>query len=375
MIFRLNDNDKKELEKLASTLDENIGASDIFNFILDKEPNFTSKEEITEEMNEKGISEEEAYLSLLLKEEDINPNDTDMRKFLKASHVNDIKALDEKKYLDDPYYKNIRPLKKNSGKWRIDYNYFAPYEAFIYEDVKVNPDDYYREYTSLGYFKTKFPYLIILNNNRVYMSITPHEINTMKACIKEAKGKVVVFGLGLGYYPYMIAQKEEVTDITVIENDKNVIDLFYHEIFPFFGNSRKKIHLIEGDAFNYAKREMGKQDFDYGFVDLWHDEEDGLEMYLKMQKINRSLKKPIQLSYWIEESILTILRRIYIDMILTESDGGGDGDFLKSRSYFDLLENHLHFLLKDKVIYSYNDIKELLTPETMVLNALTANEK
>ena len=375
MIFRLNDNDKKELEKLASTLDENIGASDIYNFILDKEPGFTSKEEITEEMNAKGISEEEAYLSLLLKEEDINPNDTDMRKFIKASHINDIKALDEKEYHDDPYYKNIRPMKKNSGKWRIDYNYFAPYEAFIYEDVKVNPDDYYREYTSLGYFKTKFPYLIILNNNRVYMSITPHEINTMKASIKEAKGKVVVFGLGLGYYPYMIAQKEEVTDITVIENDKNVIDLFYHEIFPFFGNSRKKIRLIEGDAFNYAKREMGKQDFDYGFVDLWHDEEDGLEMYLKMQKINRSLKKPIELSYWIEESILTILRRIYIDMILTESDEEGDGDFLKSRSYFDLLENHLHFLLKDKVISSYNDIRELLTPETMVLNALKVSEK
>ena len=40
------------------------------------------------------------------------------------------------------------------------------------------------------------------------MTITPDEIETMKEAVDQAFGNVLTFGLGLGYYAYMVSEKD-----------------------------------------------------------------------------------------------------------------------------------------------------------------------
>mgnify|MGYP004628899591 FL=1 len=127
------------------------------------------------------------------------------------------------------------------------------------------------------------------------MLITPNEIETMSESISEAYGNVLTYGLGLGYYQYMISNKDNVKSITIIEKDQNIIDLFTKYILPQY-KYKNKIKIINEDALKYKYN----NEYDYVFVDIWHDPSDGIELYTKMKQ----LEKPnIKYSYWIEKTI------------------------------------------------------------------------
>ena len=55
------------------------------------------------------------------------------------------------------------------------------------------------------------------------MSTIPHEINTMKKDIDIVKNNVLVLGLGIGYFSYLISNKASVKNITILENDEEII--------------------------------------------------------------------------------------------------------------------------------------------------------
>lgn len=70
----------------------------------------------------------------------------------------------------------------------------------------------------------------------------------MKEAVAEAHSNVLTFGLGLGYYAYMISEKNQVEQVTVVENNEDVIQLFQQYILPQFKHS-PKITIIRADAF------------------------------------------------------------------------------------------------------------------------------
>ena len=65
-----------------------------------------------------------------------------------------------------------------------------------------------------------------MKDDVVWMSTDPNEIITMNPYIQKAHGDILVMGLGLGYYPFMTALKDDVKSITIIEKDPKVIDIF-----------------------------------------------------------------------------------------------------------------------------------------------------
>jgi hypothetical protein len=137
------------------------------------------------------------------------------------------------------------------------------------------------------------------------MAIKPNEIETMKEPCSKMYGKVAIFGLGLGYFAYRVAQNENVKEITIIEKDENVIKLFYENILPQFENA-DKIKVVKSDAFDFAKK-MGEKKYDTAFVDLWHDTSDGVDLYIKMKK-SEVFSPDTKFEYWIEKSILSSIR-------------------------------------------------------------------
>lgn len=120
-----------------------------------------------------------------------------------------------------------------------------------------------------------------------------------------ATGCVVTFGLGLGYYAYMVSEKSAVESVTIVEKDSVVISLFKTYILPQFPG-KQKVTIIQADAFEYAIHQMPVRKYNYAFVDLWHDVLDGYPLYLEMKKME-SLSPETTFLYWIEDSLLSYI--------------------------------------------------------------------
>lgn len=250
---------------------------------------------ITKEQVEKvsacGVSQETAVLLLLSSY--IDADEILEREYLPYI----LKKLDTKDYLTDSYYRNIKFSTLSNGNWQLKTDMYAPYEIFVRDDFEFRGDMLLPQ---LGYFDGEFRYPAVYQDGVLWMSVTPNEINTMSAPIARANGKVLTFGLGLGYFAYMCLQKDSVEHITVIERDNKVIELFREAILPQF--SRKDcISIIQADAYDYLNS-MKDGEFDYVFVDIYHDASDGREVYLKFKEYEKRFVRT-QFDYWIEKTI------------------------------------------------------------------------
>lgn len=235
------------------------------------------------------ISKEKAFQILIATILDIYDNKKMMDYYVKDS----FKLLDIDKYQNNLYYKNIKLDSIKGQNWQITIQSYKPYEAFVYNDLKKIDK---RIIPSIGFFDREYKYPCVMQNNREWMLITPNEIETMEKPINNAFGNVLTYGLGLGYYAYMVSLRENVTSITIVENDPEVIELFVQYILPQF-KYKDKIKIICEDAYDYAKRKIK---YDYVFVDIWHDPSDGVDAYLKFKSLER---KDVIYSYWIEDTI------------------------------------------------------------------------
>ncbi len=215
-----------------------------------------------------------------------------------------INELSFEYYSNNEYYKNIILPNKKSGKWRLGHEKYKAYQSFICRDYLY--DDNGAVYPQIGYFTKPFPYPAIYENDVLWMSVTPNEIETMKKPIELAKGNVLTCGLGLGYYAYMVSQKADVQSLTIIEKDPQVIALFKQIILPQFDH-QDKITIIAKDALEYLSNDLYDGQYHEIFIDLWHDAGDGLMWYKQLTPRLDKLKKT-HVSYWIEDTIKYYLK-------------------------------------------------------------------
>ena len=268
-----------------------------------------------------------------------------------------IHELDTSKYLNNDYYKLVKPKQAKLGKYELVWDHYEPYELFAYKDM--TSEDYI-EINSLGYFKEKFSFLALNYQGVTWMNITPNESETMEKSIIEIKGTVIVFGLGLGYLPFMISNKKEVTRVKVIENDLNIIKLFKDNLLDYFPN-KEKIEIVKDDALNYLKVDLKS---DYAFVDLWHSPEDGLELFLKFKKSEKNSKSTTYL-YWLESSFYLYLRRLMMSLI-EETLDNQKVDYSKESNYEDHIINIYYQKTKDLVITNKAELDKLLSDKSLL---------
>ncbi len=240
-----------------------------------------------------GISEQEAFMLLLVSFLGIDEEKELIDKYFKRM----IHRQDYHEYENNPYYKNIKLTKHKLYNWEIKNDCYKAYEAFVCDDFIYDKD---LVIPQIGYFSKPFYFPAIFQDGRLWMSVTPNEINTMEKPIKEAFGNVLTFGLGLGYFAYMASLKEEVKSITIIETSQVVIDIFNKYIFNQF-KYKEKIKIIKMDAFSYLNQ-FTNLSYDYAFVDIYHDASDGKEIYLRFKPYEEKYPN-IRFSYWIFDTI------------------------------------------------------------------------
>ena len=279
--------------------DDNFRIFSLMSNYLNNYSTYITKADI-DEVKTKNMSAEQAFSIILANGVglDILDKNTD-RDFYNKYFTKMMKCLKTNDYKENEYYKNIINPKIKQDNIEFKYEYYKPYEGFVFNDIEKDLEG--RMYPQVGFFEEHFRYPAILENGRIWMTVTPNEIETMKSPIEKAHGKVLTLGLGLGYYQYMISNKTNVDKIYIIDKNETIINLFKKYILPQFQN-KDKIKIIHADAFEFLKNDMNKYNFNFVFSDLWHDVSDGVDMYLDIKNYEK-LYPNIDFEYWIEKSI------------------------------------------------------------------------
>lgn len=282
---------------------------------------------------------------------------------------------DGKKIKQNPYYKKIHISSDCENHIDLSTADYLPYEFFqtYHRYNKENPF----LHGEAGFFKEQISFPVILENNRVWMSVVMSEIASMETDIAMARGKVITYGLGLGYYAFMASEKEEVESVTIIEMNRDVISLFQRNILPQFPH-KEKIKIIEADALEFVDTQKDG-DYDIAFSDFWGGVNDGLDLYLKfMPKTARFTKT--KHSYWIETCFMEYFFRPVLIHLLMEQAAGAKITLPKSPGRVRKVQSRFEKYIKNRTdtIATPKELENLFSNDSMITlmrNFATENEQ
>ncbi len=297
--------DKQTIRSYNSRLTE------LYSLYLNLCPRAITKADVEGLAAECGISRTEAMANYLAATMGLDAAGRD-RLFFRYWLLPSIKEQDPTPFVEDAYFKNIKIPTDVRGKWSLKTEHLAPYEPFVCRDFLVLPDG--RMLPQLGFFTEDYPFPAVLENGREWMTLQPNELVTTWPAIANAKGRVLTFGMGLGYFTYHAACKDDVESVTVVDISEDVLELFRTHILPQFPHP-EKVRLIKKDAFAFAEADM-QGNFDYVFADIWHDAGDGRELYLKMKEYETRFPE-IKFDFWLEDTI-----KCYLDEELWDIQKG-----------------------------------------------------
>ena len=247
------------------------------------------------EMTALSLTEDEAYMHLLAAWLEL-PAPL-WRRYLPRM----LRRLDPADYQADPCLQAIRDAAGTEGSIALAEDRYAPCELFVADDFVTDQDG--RVYPQPGWFREEFRFPALTEKGRVWMTVTPNEINTIRPCAQAVHGKVLAYGLGLGYFAFHALLNPHVVSVTVVERSEDVISLFRRCLLPRFPR-RECLRIVQADAFDYAARTAPHEGYDCIFTDLWHDAGDGLPLYRRM----KALETPgPRYFYWIEKTLRAYL--------------------------------------------------------------------
>ena len=273
-------------------------------------------------------------------------------------------------YKDNEYYRDIKLNKDiRVGSYILTKNKYLVGEMMTYDIGEIIENNI--SVPKLGIWQDEFEYITLGESGNAWMTITPNEINTMKKPIENACGRVLTFGLGLGYFGYLASLKENVESVTIVEKSDVVIDIFTKYILPQF-KTKDKINIVKADMFEYVKDMDIEKEFDYVFVDIWQDCTE-VYLYLKARKVLKNVKNVI-VDYWISGAIEQIL----LDDILFDYSELLIGNMEGSYSSIDepiLTKRVVQRALKELDVYKLDIKNEVLNINYMLPKILEAMDE
>ena len=206
-------------------------------------------------------------------------------------------------YLNNEYHKNIDLGLIEEKDFRLEKVKVEPDRLFLTKAIEKDPKKMLNDQMCLRALDKPYEAVYLYQKNELWMLDSPSESYTNDPAAKKAKGKVLTFGLGIGYFSYMALLNPQVKQLTVIEKAPEVISLFNKYLLPQFPKA-KKLEIIQGDAFAYFTEEYLKS-FDYIYVDIWQNNQDGLPIIEKL--LQQAHPKDEKLDFWIEDSCMEAL--------------------------------------------------------------------
>lgn len=103
-------------------------------------------------------------------------------------------------------------------------------------------------------------FIRLMRGGSVVMSDTEMEKRTNAAFVRNAHGKVLIGGLGIGLILLAVQDKADVEKITVIEKNREVIDIVADQL-PL----NEKVKIVNADVFEY----MPEEKYNTIYMDIW----------------------------------------------------------------------------------------------------------
>ena len=252
--------------------------------------------EMLAEMCSDGLSAPEAYALLLCAS--VNADTMTERLLLRDSKRIFFES-DAGTYEQETYLKKVPVPETEERNAALSFVAIKPFEAFPCGEMRAFEDGAVLPQISWFRRPARFPALFM--DGRLYMSIVPNEILTIAPEAARARGSVLTLGLGMGYFIFKALENPAVETVTCVEQDERVINLFCSHIRPRLPRP-EALTILQGDAFRLAPKLYAEEKFDFVFADLWHDAQDGPEMYLRLKRMERDVPGRIY-SYWIENTL------------------------------------------------------------------------
>lgn len=112
------------------------------------------------------------------------------------------------------------------------------------------------------FWQDEVKYQRLTKNGIVMMINTPDIVKDFEAFLTVAEGTILINGLGMGMCNVHLLRKPTVTEITVVEYDKELVDF----ISPLFAQE-ERCTIIHADALTFEPP-TGKY-YDYVWHDIW----------------------------------------------------------------------------------------------------------
>jgi len=109
------------------------------------------------------------------------------------------------------------------------------------------------------------PITILKDKDGIWMTDVPAEQASAHNALRKCKGRVLVGGLGLGYFAKKIQEKNNVTSVIIIEISKDVINLVWKHL-----KLDKRFIIVCMDIKKYLKAYTSNRRFDWVYLDVWH---------------------------------------------------------------------------------------------------------
>ena len=278
----------------------NSKVTELVSLYLNLTPDAIKPAMVDELARDCGFSRERAYAEILAILCGLDTAGAD-RAMFRNYFVPMVHELDAGEFEAAPYYKNIKIEGKKLGRWELTTMRLAPCEAFVCRDFVVT--DRGELIPQLGFFMRGFSYPAVLEGGREWMTLMPNETVTTLPAVGRAHGRVLTYGLGLGYFAYMCSLRDEVESVTVVERSEEATELFRTVILPQFPHP-DRVNIVIADAVEFAEKEAPTQGYDFIFADIWHDVGDGRELYRKFKSFEGLYPPDTEFAYWLEDTIL-----------------------------------------------------------------------
>ena len=111
--------------------------------------------------------------------------------------------------------------------------------------------------------------VVLLQDDRTWMSLTPMEIESQQIGVDYARGHVVILGMGMGWSAAMSALSPEVDRVTIVEIDDYVLSM--HRELDLFArlpdSAGEKVEIVQADALEWKP----DNHVDLLMPDIWLD--------------------------------------------------------------------------------------------------------
>lgn len=154
-------------EKLGAVRDANNAAAWTIAEYIDETPTAITASLIHDADPDGELPEETLYAAFMAGFAGVPEDDRIIPDYLTEA----VHRLDIADYIDNPYLKTIRFPDAATRHWRFTHYTYKPYEAFICNDIRMEPD--LREIPQAGYFRERFRYPAVEQDGREWMAVKP----------------------------------------------------------------------------------------------------------------------------------------------------------------------------------------------------------